>query len=308
MKARASLGLTAALLAMAGPVSAAPGVLELPEANESGISLIAGWHCNAKVIEIQVDDGPMIKAGSGTLRPDTQGVCGRSDTGFGLTYNYNVHSPGMHAVKAYADGVPFAERRVWTYNYGVEYLRAPLAGCAVRDFPTLGITTGLLWSEAKQNFSITSIQKVPFVPPGGVWQGSARSSIVDTVCPGVDLPTGTDKFDEGSASVVFFSQSGSDVVGVQVTTNHGICNLAGQMGGAPGSTSYMTADLANSDLSCLGSANWSTVSVVANVLGGFWPPSPTESVLSLSIRAHGQTGSSSCAAQWVSFHGAIAPR
>ncbi|MBK8183426.1 MAG: fibronectin type III domain-containing protein [Candidatus Competibacteraceae bacterium] len=56
---------------------------------ESGIGIIRGWACNASTIEVEIDDGERMKAAYGTQREDTGSVCGRTDTGYGLTYNWN---------------------------------------------------------------------------------------------------------------------------------------------------------------------------------------------------------------------------
>ena len=296
-----------ALLAFAQPAAAAAGFLESPDTFESGISLIYGWHCTARSIQIQVDNGPLLQAGSGTPRPDTASVCGHSDTGFGLTYNYNVLAPGNHTVTAYADGVAFAKRFAWTYSYGVEYLQGVQpTGCAVRDFPTRGTTTSVVWSEAKQNFGIFSIYNFPLRAPSGVWRGSARTSIVDTVCPGVDLPTATSQFDEGTAEASVTEPGGGDMR-VQLTTPHGTCALVGQMFGSD-LNMYMTADLSRSQLACLGAGDWVTVRVRMDFgSGAGFPSTPFESVLSISIRAE-RRDYPTCATQWLSFHGAYAQR
>lgn len=57
MELRAFRGVFGAICMLAwGSTATAQGVLELPsEAGESGIGLIAGWHCTAKTLEVQID-------------------------------------------------------------------------------------------------------------------------------------------------------------------------------------------------------------------------------------------------------------
>src|SRR5438105_168273 len=104
----------AAVVVLFGSVcaSAATGTLENPPvgSSQSGIGLISGWHCNALRIDVEVDGGVLRSAaGYGTARADTATACGgRTSTGFGLLINYNSLGPGMHTVRALADGTEFA--------------------------------------------------------------------------------------------------------------------------------------------------------------------------------------------------------
>src|SRR5436309_11507677 len=78
MSARIVASLTAFAVA-AG--AAAQGVLEVPAENstQSGIGVVSGWHCDALRIEVAIDEGPPLLAGSGTERLDTASVCGHPD-------------------------------------------------------------------------------------------------------------------------------------------------------------------------------------------------------------------------------------
>jgi len=85
--------------------------LESPSSNsfqESGVSLIRGWVCKATQVEISIDDGPRLAAAYGTERLVTAGVCGDTNNGFGLTYNWGEVGDGIHTVRAFADNVEFA--------------------------------------------------------------------------------------------------------------------------------------------------------------------------------------------------------
>lgn len=79
----------AATLIVGVPLSFAEGLLENPvvDSTESGIGVISGWHCTATRIDIIIDGLSAGKAGSGTSRNDTTGICGRSGSGYSLLYN-----------------------------------------------------------------------------------------------------------------------------------------------------------------------------------------------------------------------------
>ena len=70
----------------------------------SGVGLIRGWSCEAGRVEVSVDGGPLQATASGTNRPDTATVCGRTDTGFGLIYNWNRIGEGLHNLRALVNG------------------------------------------------------------------------------------------------------------------------------------------------------------------------------------------------------------
>ena len=78
--------------------------------------------CEAEEIVIELN-GTEWKAGYGTTRTDTQEPCGDVDNGFSLLHNWNLLGDGIHAVKAYADGVLFASTQVKVTTLGREFLR-----------------------------------------------------------------------------------------------------------------------------------------------------------------------------------------
>ena len=137
------------------------GVLENPgmtadmlHAERSGISVISGWVCEAEEIIIELN-GTAWKAGYGTTRTDTQGVCGDTDNGFSLLFNWNLLGDGIHSVKAYADGRKFAAVQVKVTTLGKEFVRMPeLWDNNHIKFPGRGSVT-LRWSNSLQNVVIT---------------------------------------------------------------------------------------------------------------------------------------------------------
>ena len=164
-----------------GTSGAAPHVLENPQPGsfQSGVGVISGWACEAQAIEVSFDGGPRIQAGTGTIREDTQGVCGDTNNGFGLLYNWNRLGDGVHTVTAYADGVEFAEVTVTVTTLGAEFRRGLSREVNIPDFPEVGTDAVLQWQEARQNFVISVALPT--------WRlGQVRSDII--LPPGVQIP------------------------------------------------------------------------------------------------------------------------
>lgn len=160
-----------------GTSGAAPIILENPQpgSSQSGVGVISGWACEAQTIEISFDGGPRLQAGAGTLRADTAGVCGDTNNGFGLLYNWNLLGDGPHTVTAYADGVEFTQVTVTVTTLGEEFRRGLSREVTVPDFPEVGTDTVLTWQEAQQNFVIAS---------------AATTSRLVEVSPTLKLPVG----------------------------------------------------------------------------------------------------------------------
>ena len=141
------------------------GLLENPPANKhafyapvSGISVISGWICDAETIEIEL---PMPqgtvrwRAGYNTTRPDTQSACGDSDNGFSLLFNWNLLGDGIHTVRAYADGVLFAQTKVRVTTLGKEMVWGADGMLVYGSFGDFNGFFGLQWEQSLQNFVIT---------------------------------------------------------------------------------------------------------------------------------------------------------
>ena len=147
--------------ASGGNVGAPPKILENPQpgAFVSGIGAISGWVCDANKIEIEFDNDAANRwqAGYGTLREDTYGVCGDTNNGFGLLYNWNNLGDGIHTVRALADDVEFASATVVVTTFGEEFLRGASGTFTVSDFPQPGVNVDLLWQQSQQNFAIAGV-------------------------------------------------------------------------------------------------------------------------------------------------------
>lgn len=183
----------AALLCPAGAI--AQGALENPQpgGTESGIAAITGWHCTAKTIEVRIDGASVGPAGAGTSRADTAAVCGRTDTGFSLLYNYALLKGGTHRVDVYADGVAFGSATFNAGGLGTEFLTGAAASHRVTDFPVRGTGTRLTWSQPRQGFVVTGTEPLT----GGALVGSyairnlwllmSSGEYASTLAPGVTV-------------------------------------------------------------------------------------------------------------------------
>ena len=143
-----------------GRSSGLTGYLENPGPNsfQSGIGVISGWVCEAEEVEITIGDlAPQI-AGYGTERLDTQSVCGDTDNGFGLLFNWNLLGEGAHPVLAHVDGTELGRATVRVTTLGEEFVRGVAGECVVEDFPTTGETVTLEWQQNQQNFVITAVE------------------------------------------------------------------------------------------------------------------------------------------------------
>ena len=143
-----------AALAVGTGAAYAQGNLEnpAPDGYESGIGLISGWLCSAGQVEIAFDGGALVKMAYGTSRADTASICGDSDNGFGLLYNFNLLGPGTHIVRLYADGVLFATRTFTVATLGSEFITGLSRNFLVDNFPGPGQGAVVRWQESKQNF------------------------------------------------------------------------------------------------------------------------------------------------------------
>ena len=146
-----------------------PRILENPAPGsfQSGVGVISGWVCEAERIDIVFNPGTATeetwRAGYRTTREDTaytpEGavICGDTDNGFGLLFNWNRLGDGIHTVSARADGVEFGSATVVVTTFGEDFLRGASGTSTVSDFPQPGISVDLLWQQSQQNFAIAGL-------------------------------------------------------------------------------------------------------------------------------------------------------
>ena len=150
------------------------GHLENPgvDSFQSGVGVLSGWVCDAGVVEIELNGMPQ-EAAYGTERGDTAGVCGDTDNGFGLLFNWNLLGDGAHDVVALVDGVELDRATVTVTTLGEEFVTDAVGETAVEDFPSEGETVRLVWQQANQNFVLASEDAGPVVSPSSPAGGPA---------------------------------------------------------------------------------------------------------------------------------------
>ena len=140
------------------------GYLENPGADsfQSGIGVISGWVCAAEAVEIEIatEQGEVERyvAAYGTERLGTELICGDTDNGFGLLFNWNRLRDGEHTVTAFVDEEELGRATVQVTALGAEFVQGVEGECVVEDFPTVGETVVLEWQQSIQNFVITGVE------------------------------------------------------------------------------------------------------------------------------------------------------
>lgn len=137
------------------------GVIGTPNADKviSGVSVVSGYHCSSKDIDVYIDNSIYLgKAGAGTTLQGTLAVCGRTDTGWSILYNFNNLASGQHTVTAYADGQIFDSHNFSTVRSGgVPWLTNVSKTITAENFPQTGQTAILEWEQSYQNFIVKQI-------------------------------------------------------------------------------------------------------------------------------------------------------
>jgi hypothetical protein len=150
-------------------IALAQGQLEIPQPGsfQSGVATISGFVCDAEVVEIDFDGEFTLPAAYGTSRADTEGICGDTDNGFSLLWNWNINGDGPHTVRLLADGEEIDSADFTVSTFGTEFLRGE-SGSYTVSFA--GRKVKLTWSEAAQNFVIEKVSGSP--PPDLDFSGS----------------------------------------------------------------------------------------------------------------------------------------
>ncbi len=102
---------------------------------------------------IEIDERSF-NAAYGTLREDTQEMCGDTDNGFSFLWNWSNNGAGEHTVRALSDGVEFGTATVTVTTFGTEFLREAQGSYILDNFPTTGEEARIQWVESLQNFVI----------------------------------------------------------------------------------------------------------------------------------------------------------
>ena len=150
------LRLSAAIIGLVwwSSVAFAAAALEnpAPGAIKSGVGVVSGWVCDAEKLEVSFDGGARLFVPYGSSRPDTAGVCGDTDNGFGLLWNYNELGDGPHTVALYIDDILITQVNFNVTTLGTKFLRGVTGQGAVRL--SNGQTVLVQWEETTQGFTI----------------------------------------------------------------------------------------------------------------------------------------------------------
>ena len=128
-----------------------------PDSHQSGIGVISGWVCDADVVEVWIG-GTWYPAAYGTLREDTREVCGDTNNGFGLLWNWNRLGEGKHRVLVLVDDFQVGLATVTVTTFGKEFLRGAEGEYVLEDFPTPGQSVVIEWEQSLQNFVIQGVE------------------------------------------------------------------------------------------------------------------------------------------------------
>jgi len=175
------------------------GVLGTPPngSTVSGVSVISGYHCTSKNIEVFIDGVSFGKAGAGTQVLGTQGVCGRTDTGYSFLYNFSNLANGQHTISVTADGAHLATNTVTTVKSGGEqFLTGASKQTKIPDFPLAGQAATLEWVQSYQNFMVTGIGDTANDLSGlnGTYSQIVSISVGGSGCSSYGFVTGDQQF------------------------------------------------------------------------------------------------------------------
>ncbi|QQS54013.1 MAG: hypothetical protein IPM89_14440 [Candidatus Competibacteraceae bacterium] len=208
-------------------------VLESPAAGafvQSGVGLIRGWACAAQRIEFSLDGGSLQAIAYGTDRPDTAALCGDSDNGFGFTQNWGEIGDGVHNLRAFADGVEFANVNFTVTTLGRAFLTGLRAQYTLRDFPAAGNEPQVRWSEPQQNFVFARQATIPAnTPPSTHPRAALEAPAQGSYQSGVELIRGWAcegqrvefSLDGGARQAIAYGTDRPDTQSVCGDTNNG---------------------------------------------------------------------------------------
>ena len=187
------------------------GYLENPGSGsfQSGVGVLSGWVCTADEVEIEIGELPRQVAAYGTERLDTDEICGDTDNGFGLLFNWNRLREGEHTVVALVDGIELGRATVTVTTLGQEFLRGVTGTCEAEDFPGVDETVTLEWQQTSQNFVIAGEEA-----PSG--DNAARTGAL----VGVLENPGPDSFQSG-VGVLSGWVCDADLVEIEIETERG---------------------------------------------------------------------------------------
>ena len=92
-------------------------------------------------------------------------ICGDTDNGFGLLFNWNLLGDGTHAVVALVDGIEVGRASVTVTTLGAEFVEGLTGSVVVADFPRAGEQVRVVWQESQQNFVLAPVEVAAAAAP-----------------------------------------------------------------------------------------------------------------------------------------------
>ena len=124
---------------------------------QSGVGIIRGWACDATKVEISIDSGERIPVAYGTSREDTVDICGDSNNGYGMVFAWGLLGEGMHRLQVFLDGhslIAIVDVEFAVTGIGDPFAKGLTGTYELTDFPAIGESVTVQWSEPDQNFII----------------------------------------------------------------------------------------------------------------------------------------------------------
>ena len=147
------------LFLFAAWASAEAARLENPENGQfySGIGIISGWKCDVSgPLTVRIDGGPAAPLVYGSERLDTRQVCGDTNNGFVVLWNWALLGDGRHTARVYDNGNLFAQATFEVGTLGTEFLRG-FEGGNNTSWP--GADLSFRWNESTQHFEVLGLRE-----------------------------------------------------------------------------------------------------------------------------------------------------
>lgn len=140
--------------------SNSPANAETPEGGSilSGVGIVRGWVCDASTVQVQFNNLPLLELAYGTTRADTLTVCGDEDNAYGAVFAWGLLGNGTHRARTFVDGVVIADVEFQVSGLSEPFVRNLEGAFELSDFPAVGESVTVQWSEADQNFIIVAYE------------------------------------------------------------------------------------------------------------------------------------------------------
>lgn len=126
---------------------------------QSGVGLIRGWACDAKIVEVQIDDLPRLRLAYGSTRADTTQVCGDENNGYGVAIAWGLFGEGTHRMKTFINGRQRSDVEFEVVGLDDPFVEGLSGSYQLEEFPAADESVVVRWSEADQNFVIVEHKK-----------------------------------------------------------------------------------------------------------------------------------------------------